>query len=274
MTDSARLMTRERRDRLAATLVKWLDDVLDEEAPPSDLAKEMLEALERDDPWAEDDETETDWYGLQASLTALTQEVKLQSRAFARLSDQLDAGAAASSVASPDETTLQLVRIRETLDEVVRGSGPREAEMLSSEGVALLLDIRDRLSTAEVTTVHSLEAAEAALPKWWPARALIRQSSTRMLDGYRSLLNGYRMTLERLDDTLATVGISETARVGDMFDPTTMKVVDIEARDNDKEGTVLAIYRRGYRQAGELLRLAEVKVARAQAGPVGKGVEE
>lgn len=269
MNDSAVLTQDERRNRLATRLLKWLDEALDVESPPDGIASEIVAALENDEAWEKTDE-DTDWYGLQAALTALTQEIRLQSRAFARLSGHLEEREASSAPTS-DETALQLAQIQEKLDEVAKGRRPLETELLSGKGIVLLLDIRDRLIAAEQAARDALEAAEAALPTWWPARALIKKSSMQLINGYQSLLKGYGITLERLDDTLADIEISETVRIGDIFDPATMKVVDIEESDSDPEGTVLAIYRRGYRQGDRLLRPAEVKVARAVSGLANKG---
>jgi molecular chaperone GrpE len=50
--------------------------------------------------------------------------------------------------------------------------------------------------------------------------------------------------------------------LGQPFDPLAMNAVDIGETDVEPEGTVLAVFRMGYRWRGEVFRPAEVKVAR------------
>ena len=274
MTDSAARI-HERRDRLATRLLQWLDETLDAESPPDGVAAEIIESLETEGAWDDEAEVGADWYGVQAALTALTQEVRLQSRSFARLSDRIEERQGDSqplSATSSEATAHELSEIRARLDTLVRKEVFRAAvEPFSDEGVDLLLDMRDRLIAAEQAAGEALDAAHNALPAWWPARVLIKKSSTRLMDGYHALLKGYRMSLERLDAALAAVDVFETVQIGDRFDPVTMKIVDVEDNENDEEGSVLAVYRRGYRRREALLRPAEVKVARARHGLVNSG---
>jgi molecular chaperone GrpE len=260
----------EHRARLAARLLEWLDQALDDSAPPTGIAADILEQLDQDDEiFVGNGTPSADWYDVQAALTALTQETRLQSRAFARLSQHFEEeGAAPSSFIEPKERDVlmsTLATIRDRLDAMARRDEDRTGDdpLAGRKSVSLILDIRDRLLAAEQAAREALRTAEAALPAWWPARLFVRKSADAVLGGYRELLKGYLIAIERLDDTLAAGGISESVREGDGFDPSTMKIVDIEERPDVPEGTVLAVYRRGYRNNVGLLRAAEVKVARA-----------
>ena len=246
-----------RRARLASTLVSLLDEVLDATAPPEGIAAEIIEALETFDTGTGAEAA--DWYGVQAALTTLTQETRLQSRAFAKLSDRL--------AASPgEEMTPLLAGIDEKLGALLTSkTGAETTDGLSCKTIDLLVEVRDRLISAAAAARQSLAAAEQTVPGWWPARILVRKSAEALFDGYRALIAGYTIAVERLDDTLADAGVFETVREGAVFDPATMRIVDIEETDTEPEGTVLSVYRRGYRRDTEVVRTAEVKVARRRS---------
>jgi molecular chaperone GrpE len=254
------------RARLATRLVTWLDEVLDGSAPPQGIAAEIIEKLAEESESTDRAVASTDWYGVQAALTALTQETRLQSRAFARLSEKLEeieTQKSPETESPPSETMLLLKGIEEKLDAVANlSSKHRKSELLQRDAIILLLDLRDRLLAAEHAARQALDAARAALPGWWPARWFIKRSAAVVLDGYQELLKGYLIAIERLDDTLTANDVTEFSCMGGPFDPETMKIVDIEDTDHHIEGTVLAVYRRGYSHQGTLLRAAEVKVAR------------
>ena len=77
-----------------------------------------------------------------------------------------------------------------------------------------------------------------------------------------ALEEGYRISLDRLDDVLAEFGVQEIACQGQPFDPSSMHVVEVEETDQAAEGTVVEVYRTGYEWKGEVHRPAQVKVAR------------
>src|SRR5947208_458566 len=78
----------------------WLDSALAGEQPPPGLAADLLTAIENGEPLAPV-EGRCDLYALWSAITALTQEVKLQSRTFKEVGDtfaQLHEAVAAAMV--------------------------------------------------------------------------------------------------------------------------------------------------------------------------------
>ena len=65
---------------------RWLDTAMAEDAPPQGIPPEILASA-----GAAQETTPTDWYTMWAAITALTQEVKLQGRAFKQLMGRLGA---------------------------------------------------------------------------------------------------------------------------------------------------------------------------------------
>ena len=140
---------------------------------------------------------------------------------------------------------------------------PVSDDAVPNEAIILLIDVRDRLLQAREAAETALNAALSALPMSWLKNYLTRHAASHILDGYQEILKGYAITIERLTDELARLDVFETGAEGDMFDPMTMKIVDIEERIEEAEGMVTAVYRRGYKRRGTTLRPAEVKVVRS-----------
>ena len=76
----------------------------------------------------------------------------------------------------------------------------------------------------------------------------------------RSLREGSALTLQRLDDLLASHRVRPIAALGQALDPQCMQAVGIEWAPQAAEGVVLRELRRGYQQGTVLLRSAEVIV--------------
>jgi molecular chaperone GrpE len=77
-----------------------------------------------------------------------------------------------------------------------------------------------------------------------------------------SLVDGYTMSLQRLERTLEQAGLEAIPAVGEPFDPETMEVVEV-VHEAGHEGTeVLDEVRRGYFWQGRVFRFAQVRVAR------------
>jgi hypothetical protein len=73
------------RSDILSRFEEWLDSALAREEPPPGIPEEILSGVENPAEGAE-----TDLYTMWAAVTALTQEVKLQGRAFKQLSETLD----------------------------------------------------------------------------------------------------------------------------------------------------------------------------------------
>lgn len=137
------------RDEILRRFEKWLDGALTGEDPPGGIDAEILSALVADgseeNGWLD---RRCDSYTLWASMTALTQEVKLQGRAFKELNDALNlqAGRTAEEIGAA---------YREREREVQREAERRcRKEILGS-----LIDLRDRLERG----IESVRAGAAEI---------------------------------------------------------------------------------------------------------------
>jgi hypothetical protein len=219
------------------------------EAPPAGIDPEILAALAGgENPEAE---RRCDSYALWAAVTALTQEVKLEGRAFLELTRTLDA-----------QTTRMLEEIRAAYAERERNM-QREAERrCRREVLGALIDLRDRLGRGrESARTSELEAKKAAGAGWFQrAFSPPDKNAAETID---AVVRGYRLGIERLDQTLDEFHAREIRCQGEMFDPRRMNAIDSEETSALPEGTVLEVYRSGYEWNGEVFRPAQVKVARA-----------
>jgi molecular chaperone GrpE len=78
-------------------------------------------------------------------------------------------------------------------------------------------------------------------------------------------LKGIKLTLQQLDELLASQGVSPIESVGTPFDPTLHEAIGHEESDEHPEDTVVSEVRKGYRLHDRVVRPALVRVAR----PVG-----
>jgi molecular chaperone GrpE len=221
-------MSQPDRESIVRRFAARLDEALAREDAPQGIPAELLEA-----PAVPAD---GDLYAVQAAVTALAQEVKLQGRSFKQLSENVApiAEMAPALAAAMEQARLQARR----------------------EVLNVLLDLRDRLLRGEETARET--ASAIALPKrWWQ-----RRESPRAGQAVEALREGYALTRARLDEALATYGVSEIDCADRPFDPGEMQAIGIERTDTVAEGTVVAVLRRGYEWNGEVCRPAEVRVAR------------
>lgn len=220
------------RDAILLRFTEWLDQALAAEEPPRGIPEELL----RD----ETDPAGTDLYSMQAAVTALTQEVKLQGRSFKQLSEAVAPALQA-----------QISEMRRQAD-----------ERAWREVLDALLDLRDRLSRGLDTAQKAGAALEEWRPRWWESRrglAAARQTVAALLDGYR-------LTAERADEILHQLDVREIDCLMQPFDPQSMRAIEAEETARVPEGTVVEVYRPGYEWKGRTYRPAEVKVARPHAG--------
>ena len=81
-----------------------------------------------------------------------------------------------------------------------------------------------------------------------------------------SWLRGIQLTLQKLHDVLASVGVEPIEAVGAPFDPKLHEAIGSVESSDQPEGTVVAELRRGYRTPDRVLRPSLVKLARRPAG--------
>lgn len=163
-----------------------------------------------------------DRHALWSAMTSLTQEVRLQGRAFKQLEEGLQ---------------------RES--RVAAAEAERKARL---ESIDLLLAMRDRLA-------RGLACLERRKLPWWQRWMGLERS-------WRPLTDGYRLNLEQLDGYLERLEVREIPSQGQAFDPHRMQALEIRIEPSRPEGTVLEVLRPGYTRAGETYRPAQVVVSK------------
>lgn len=209
------------RDSILRRFEEFLDATLTREEPPQGIPGEILN-IEA----SQSDGAVPDLYTMWSAMTALTQEIKLQGRAFKQLEEALG----------------------------------RELDRRSRKEVLdALLDLRERL----VRGMESIAATEELKPSFWDRIFRNRWKQIQHhLDIVRSLEKGYRLSLDSLEDLLQRFNVRQIRCAGQQFDPKRMSAIEVEETTDAAEGTVLAVYRTGYEWNGEVYRPAQVKVAR------------
>jgi len=254
----------------------WLDDVLAEEKPLEGVAQELLAEL-YDDRGSDTVGSMTgadDLHSTWSAMTALTQEIKLQGRAFKQLSEKMAPFTGLDStidklIATHREALSDLRRIAE---EIRNDRTERESELklaarshVRRELIGVITEIRDSLTIGLRSAAESQRKLKEH-PKGSRLKKFIIHRSAdhhHMLEIVSSLKKGYQMGLDRIDDALQPLGVTEIVCDGKFFDPKVMKAADIEETGKVPDGTVLEVYRTGYMIDAEILQPAEVKVARA-----------
>jgi molecular chaperone GrpE len=253
------------RERILRRFETWLDDVLENEEPIQGIAAEILEQLECDPAAGESRGAEAgcDLYALWSTVTAMTEETRLQGRAFKQLHDSLSP--MQELVGSVGDV---LQRYTASLEQQDQRFSEATRQVVLREVLGTLIDVRDRLVRGTSTATTWLEQAHTP-PKLGLGKRLWRRVfplppavQTPHEEAVRSLLKGYHLSQEVLDEALARFGVRPMECVGRPFDPGTMKAVDIDSQSDAGDGTVLEVYRQGYWWQEAVYRPAEVKVAR------------
>jgi len=121
-----------------------------------------------------------------------------------------------------------------------------------------IIDIRDRLAAAVAATPPQSGQAPF-LRQVFGLLASRRQPEAQASDPWRE---GLAMTLRRLDQALAARGVTPIALVGRPFQPALARAVSVVEDETVADGTVTAELHAGFLFEGEVLRPAEVTVAR------------
>jgi molecular chaperone GrpE len=183
--------------------------------------------------------TAPDLFTLLAELSALKNEVKLESRQVKSALDQF-------------RDAFDLVRraqAQEAEGQPQRVEAERRAREAAERDLLLdLLGLRDRLQAGH-------DQACRYRPGW-----LARRGGA---DAYvAAMAEGLALNLKRLDDTLARRGVRPLRVLGRRFDPQTMHAADVGRDPGQADGLVLAEVRKGFLLSQRLLRAAEVVVNR------------
>ena len=77
-------------------------------------------------------------------------------------------------------------------------------------------------------------------------------------------LSGLQMLKKNFDDTLQSVGVTEIAKAGDLFDPTLQEaVMQVPAPSEDQDDVIAEVYTKGYKLGERVIRYAQVSVYKA-----------
>ena len=257
------------RARLLAQFEVWLDETLADEPLPPGLDESVVAAFlaPADLPARTDPPAGCSLYDLWAAMTALTQEVKIQGRTFRQLTQTVEPIAGLdqtvhAALAAQDQALTAATRLADglnTLRNERQREAIRDAERRASKGaIEALMDVRDRLKRGLAT---AQTAATLRLGRW---SALVAPGARRAVEATTALRQGYEMALARLDECLLEQGIREIAAAGAAFDPQRMRAAEAVGSAAVPDGTVLEVLRCGYESDTEVVRVAEVRVARQQ----------
>jgi molecular chaperone GrpE len=230
-------MTEAEKDRLIEEFRAFLEDCQEKENA-GDNAQENAE---------EDVDVPVDLHTLLAEMAALKNEIRLESRQFKTMLEEMRQFGEALREQN-ERLNRDLERLRE--QSVVE---KRQAE----RGMLLgLLDLRDRLQAG-------VDAGAAHIPGFL-ARLVpaVVSSETRFAN---ALAQGQALTLRRVDELLAGRQVRPLEAIGQQLDPRQMRAVGVENAPDKPDGQVLREVLRGYYQHGELLRAAEVIVNKRTA---------
>jgi molecular chaperone GrpE len=121
---------------------------------------------------------------------------------------------------------------------------------------------RSRQEQTETVQQANADLIERLLPVVDNFHRVIESAPAEVDDAW---LKGIKLTLQQLDELLASQGVSPIESVGTPFDPSLHEAIGHEESDEHPEDTVVTEVRRGYRLHDRVVRPALVRVAR----PVG-----
>lgn len=260
-------MVADERAALRLRISQLLDELEAEEPLPPGIAPELLGEGNQGNAAAA-----PDLYTVVEALTALTRETQLQARATSRLNAELTEAMARLLERAQDPEAIA----RRVLE--ARREGRWEL-------VSELLDVRDRLERGADEAFERLETLERATdapskpPPWNLWRRLRGSRSEPEASGLShavlaALLDGNRLSLERLDELLSRLDLREIPAEGLPFDPELMRAVEVDRMSDEQPGAVLEVVRAGYVSQGRVVRYAEVRVAGGTAENEEDGEDE
>jgi len=254
---------------------KWLDDVLAEEKPIDGIATELLAELEDtgDSGAVGPTDNRSDLYSTWSAMTALTQEIKLQGRAFKNIDNKM------GPMVGLGESIDKLLEAHKDALSDARGIAEEAREMRTEhenelklvaydrarrELIGAIIDVRDKLMIGMRSASESRRKLDEYRSSSWLYKTFKKtdKSMNHMFEIVNSLSKGYRLGLDRLDESLRQLDVREIVCEGKPFDPRVMNAVDVAERVNVPDGIVLEVYRNGYTIDSEVLQPAQVKVAR------------
>ncbi len=178
-------------------------------------------------------------------LIALKNEIRIESRLVKQGLD--DFQKTAELIAQGDRKIDILVEKSDTASE----NAPSLVEKQIVHGV---LDLYDGVQASLQTIRKSRKATS------WLQRLRCGENQKILL----SVLEGQKMTLDRVLELLRIYGAVPMEVVGRRFDPHTMRAVGVDTLSDLEDGVVSNESRTGFMLHGDILRLADVRVNRWQ----------
>jgi molecular chaperone GrpE len=237
------------RAEILSRFEQWLDRTLMAEEPPSGLDADVLALISSN---VEPPSDELDSYALWAAVTGLTQEIKLQGRAFQELNRTMEGQAARIGAELRTEH-------RERERDLQKDAERRGRKQLLN----ILIDVQDRMERGLEAGRIAREKISATTEQGWLARLLHSAPPAGATDVVSALIQGYELSMERIAQALSDADAQLIHCKGVMFDPKRMNAIDRAESRDIPSGTVLEVYRNGYEWNGEVLRPAQVKVSYA-----------
>jgi molecular chaperone GrpE len=122
-----------------------------------------------------------------------------------------------------------------------------------------------RKRTARETERRVAEARDALLLDWLEAVDSVDRALGQIAPAHPAA-PGLRAVLEQLEAILDRQGVNRVGAVGEPFDPERHEAVGVRETAETPDRTVAEIARSGFARDGQVLRPAQVIVARAPAG--------
>lgn len=217
-------------------------------------------------------------YQLVEALTALRQEVKLETKGvrslhtqteeslqtLKRALDQLEA-----AQANQDQSVLPYIEVLMEQDEALERCG------------RVISQICSRARREAQLQMKSAFDAYVRQQPWW--RLLLRRklyssiaelaadaAGNHVHEAIRGIEEGFELICRRVHRSLAKFHIERIVTEGRSFDPHEMAAVDVVETDDVPAGYVVQEVRAGYRFKGQPVRFAEVRVAKRKATPANE----
>jgi molecular chaperone GrpE len=193
-----------------------------------------------------------DLFTLVSQFTALRHEVNMQTRA-ARAAVEQNAEVL-KQISEPDNNSAALRPIAKGLIDIADALSLslQHLEKFDDTAEPLLRDLNRGERRGLLGRIFSSGAMDAS-PS--PALEKLRQLVAAAADGYA-------LSLRRVERLLPDLELEPMACLGELFDPETMEVVEAVGDTEQPPGFVVEEVRTGYRWRGQVLRFAQVKVAR------------
>jgi molecular chaperone GrpE len=122
-----------------------------------------------------------------------------------------------------------------------------------------------RKRSARETERRVAEARDAVLLDWLEAVDSVDRALGQMAPEHPAA-PGLRAVLEQMEAILDRQGVRRVGTVGEPFDPERHEAVGVRESDGARDRTVADIARAGFARGDQVLRPAQVIVARAPAG--------